>query len=283
MIIGLTGASGFIGREFRKLAEAEGHTVVAYSLSPKESGCPSPSTLDFTGIEALVHLAGANVLRLWTSKSKALIRDSRVALTQQLVAALRAQAQPPRVLVSASGAGYFGDRGDELLDEVSPKGSGFLADVVEDWEAAVASAQDFTRTVSVRFGMVLGKSGGGWPLLRKVFRCGLGGRLGSGRQWMPWIHVDDVVRLLLWAVEHGQGVWNGVAPEQVTNAEFTRQLATAVHRPALFPVPAAVLKLLPGGMGSMFLDSVRAQPQAALQAGFSFRFPTLAAALADLY
>jgi uncharacterized protein (TIGR01777 family) len=283
MIIGLTGASGFLGRHFTKLAKAAGHTVVGFSRRPAD-GQRDVAAFDFSGFDAVVHLAGENVLGLWTEGKKKRIRESRIEMTQQMVAAMRALPQPPKVLVSASGIAFYGDRGDELLDEKAAQGAGFLGEVVRDWEAAVAAAGDFARTVSVRLGMVLGSDGGGWPMQRKIFRLGLGGRLGSGQQWVPWIHVEDAVRLLLFAVEEAQvsGVVNGVAPGALRNVDFTKALATAVHRPALFPAPAFMLKMLPGGMGSIFLDSVRAEPRAVLNAGFEFRYTTFAEALAAL-
>ncbi len=283
MIIGLTGASGFLGQHFTKLAVAAGHTVVGFSRHPRE-GQRDVAKLDFSGLDAVVHLVGESVLGLWTAAKKQRIRESRIDLTQRIVTAMRALPDPPKILVSASGISFYGDRGDEVLDETSPQGAGFLGEVVRDWEAAVKEAGDFARTVVVRLGMVLGKDAGGWPLQRKVFRLGLGGRLGSGQQWVAWIQVEDAVRLLLFAVEQAQvsGIINGVAPGALRNQALTTALAKAVHRPAIFPTPAFALKLLPGGMGSIFLDSVRAEPRAALAAGFEFRYPTFAEALKAL-
>ena len=283
MKIGLTGGTGFLGRHFTQCARQAGHAVIAFSRKPAGDQ-RDLAKLDFTGLDAVVHLAGENVLGLWTREKKRRIHESRVALTQRMVAAMRTLAEPPRVLVSASGVSFYGDRGDEVLDESSTQGSGFLGEVVRDWEAAVAEAGPFARTVSVRFGMVLGPDGGAWPLLRRIFRLGLGGRLGSGRQWMAWIHVDDAVRQLLAAVEHGslRGVVNGVAPEAVTNLEFTKCLAVELHRPAIFPVPAIVLKNLPGGFGQVFLDSTRVIPAAWQKEGFTYDFPTLQSAIRNL-
>ncbi len=283
MIIGLTGVSGFLGQHFIPLAESHGHTVVGFSRRPK-AGQRDLAQLDFSGLDAVVHLAGENVLGLWTEARKQGIRASRIDLTLAMVKAMRSLPNPPRVLVSASGIAFYGHRGDEIVDETAPQGEGFLGTVVRDWDAAVATAGDFARTVSVRLGMVLGRDGGGWPLQRKIFRLGLGGRLGSGNQWVAWIHVEDAVRMLLFAIEHGNvsGILNGVAPGTLTNREFTKAVAQAVHRPALFPAPEFILNRLPGGMGRIFLDSVRAAPAAALKAGFEFTYPTFEQALPAL-
>ena len=283
MIIGLTGASGFLGRNFTKLATSQGHEVVGFSRTPRP-GQRALGEMDFSGLDAVVHLAGDSVLGLWTAAKKARIRESRIPLTQKMVAAMRKLPQPPPILVSASGIAFYGDRGDEMLTESSTQGPGFLGEVVRDWESAVVEANDFARTVSVRLGMVLGKDGGGWPLQRKIFRWGIGGRLGSGKQWMPWIHVDDAVALLLFAVtnQNLKGPVIGAAPGSITNSDFTKAVAKAAHRPALFPAPEWILKRLPGGMGSMFLDSVHAKPQAALEAGFEFKYPTIDTAIPAL-
>lgn len=283
MIIGVTGASGFIGRHFSKLAEAAGHTVVGFSRKPSGSQRDA-SKMDFSGLDAVLHLAGENVFGLWSAGKKRRIYESRVDATRKMVAAMRSLSQPPKILVSASGVAIYGDRGDEILDESSASGPGFLGEVVKDWESSVAEANDFARTCSLRIGMVLGPDGGGWPMLKRIFKLALGGRLGSGRQWMPWIHVDDVVRMMLFAIETPtlSGPVNGVAPEEVTNLQFTKELAKAVKRPAIFPVPGFVLKLLPGGMSSIFLDSMRVRPTKAVSSGFQFKHQTLAGALADL-
>jgi hypothetical protein len=283
MIIGVTGATGFIGRHFTKLAEAAGHTVVGFSRKPSGNQRDS-SKMDFSGLDAVLHLAGENVFGLWSAAKKQRIHESRVDATKKMVAAMRSLSQPPKVLVSASGVAIYGDRGDEILDESSAFGSGYLGDVVKDWESSVAEANDFARTCSLRIGMVLGPDGGGWPMLKRIFKLALGGRLGSGRQWMPWIHVDDVARLMLFAIENStlSGPVNGVAPESVTNLQFTKQLAAAVKRPAIFPVPGFLLKLLPGGMSCIFLDSMRVEPKKALAAGFQFKHRTLAGALEEL-
>ena len=283
MKIGLTGATGFLGRHFTAHATQAGHEVIGYSRQTG-NGHRALEAMDFSGLDAVVHLAGENVLGLWTRAKKQRIHASRVMLTQRIVTAMRSLPKPPPILVSASGVSYYGDRGDELLDETSTLGTGFLGEVVRDWEGAVAQAGDFARTVSVRFGMILGPDGGAWPLLRRIFKLGLGGRLGSGRQWMAWIHVDDAARQLLAAVETAsvRGPVNGVAPQTVTNREFTRCLAQALHRPAWFPVPTVVLKMLPGGSSRMFLDSTRVMPRVWQAEEFAFQYASLETAVQAL-
>jgi hypothetical protein len=192
----------------------------------------------------------------------------------------------PKVLVCASGAGFYGNSGADAVDETSPRGEGFLADVCAGWEAAAHRAEALgIRVITSRTGMVLGRDGGAFPLLRRVFACGLGGRLGSGRQWMSWIHIDDAVQILLQAIttETVRGPLNLCAPEPVTNAEFTHKLAAALHRPAFFHAPAFALKLLLRGMADeMLLGGQRVIPRVATQMGYGFTYPTLSGAFTAL-
>jgi uncharacterized protein len=292
MKIGITGASGFIGSAFGRHAASAGHEIVAYSRSGKtdqpwiaESRRMS-STLDASGCDALVHLAGESLLGYWTQAKKQRIWASRVDLTKSVVASL-ADAKPrPRILLCASGAGFYGDRGDEMLDESSSRGTGFLSEVCAAWESAAKQAEPLgVRVVHLRTGMVLGNDGGALALLRKVFGLGLGGRLGSGGQWMPWIHLEDQVRLMLWCIENANvaGPVNHVAPGTVTNREFTATLAKTLKRPAFFHAPAFALRLLMRQMADeMFLGSQRVLPRVALDLGFTFRHPALDSALASL-
>jgi uncharacterized protein (TIGR01777 family) len=197
----------------------------------------------------------------------------------------QAEGGGPAVILSASAVGYYGDRGEEKLEEASPPGEGFLAEVCRDWEGALLDGPaDGTRRAAFRIGMVLGPGGGAMARLLPVFRAGLGGRLGNGRQWMSWIHVEDLAELLLFALQTPSvsGVLNAVAPQPVTNREFTRTLAGVLRRPALLPAPAFALRLLLGEMSSILLESQRALPSTALAQGFSFRFPELRAALEDV-
>jgi hypothetical protein len=291
MRIGITGATGFIGRHLAAYATDRGHQVIAYSRRPG-SGLTQPKqaphALPETPLDALVHLSGESLMGLWTAEKRDRIWKSRVDFTESLVAHLgtwKAENRP-KVLVCASGAGFYGNSGADAVDETSPRGEGFLADVCAGWEAAAHRAEALgMRVITSRTGMVLGRDGGAFPLLRRVFACGVGGRLGSGRQWMPWIHIDDAVQLLLLAIttETVSGPLNLCAPEAVTNAEFTQKLAAALHRPAFFHAPAFALKLLLRGMADeMFLGGQRVVPRVATRMGCPFLHPTLSGALASL-
>lgn len=284
-----------IGQALGQLAERENHEVVAYSRRTVESGTSKQtwiSTVEHplpeTKLDALVHLAGENLLGLWTKSKRESIWNSRVELTQRIVAQLKTWAPEnrPRVLLSASGVGYYGDRGDSVLDESSSRGTGFLADLCEQWEAASSEAASLgIRIVHLRTGVVLSRGGGAFPLMRRAFACGVGGRFGSGKQWMSWIHEQDQVGLILWAIQNESvtGPLNLCAPGVVTNADFTRQLAAKLRRPAFMHVPALALRLLMPGMGQeMLLASQRAVPNSALRSGYSFAHPTLESALAAL-
>jgi uncharacterized protein (TIGR01777 family) len=245
-----------------------------------------PSAL--RGADAIVHLAGEGIAEArWTASRKRAIRDSRVDTSLALVRALGQldASVRPRVLVSASAIGWYGDRGDTPLHEQSAPGEGFLAEVCRDWEGAVFEAQALNvRTVAVRIGVVLGRDGGALKPLLPLFRLGLGGRVGSGRQWFSWIHLRDLVGLLRHVVENPRAVGpvNGVAPEPVTNATFTAELGRVLHRPAVLPVPAMALRAVLGEMSSVLLASQRVEPTAARQLGYSFQYPTLRSALDDL-
>jgi len=275
MIIAVTGASGFIGRRLTERLRAEGHTVREISLHRRAPIVPV--------CHAVVHLAGEPVAQRWTRSVRDRILKSRVEGTKSLVKAL--SEHPPPVLVSASAIGYYGSRGDEILTEASQPGADFLAQVVIEWEREARSAEQFgIRVVPLRFGMVLGRGGGTLKKMLLPFRLGLGGRLGTGQQWMSWIHLDDLIALIGFAIESAQckGVMNAVAPHPVTNAEFTHDLARALHRPAVFPVPEFGLKLLYGEMSQVILGSQRVKPEAALKAGFEFRVAELGPALRQI-
>lgn len=298
----VTGATGLVGQRLvRRLLDA-GHEVEAWSRDPERAVRVLPARCRVQawdtraaieprrlgGIGAVVHLAGEPVAAgRWTVARRAAIRDSRVESSRALVAAIAALPRNlrPQALVAASAIGIYGDRGDQLLDENAAAGSGFLADVCRDWEAATQRAADFgVRTAVLRIGLVLDPDGG---LLRAVlppFRLGLGGRLGSGRQWMSWIHRDDMVELLLRAIEDPavSGVINAVAPQPVANAAFALALGRALRRPARLPVPAVLLRLLAGELAGVMAAGQRVVPRAAEALGVRFRFPDLAGALADL-
>jgi hypothetical protein len=302
MRIVVTGATGFVGRPLvRRLLEA-GHVVTAWARDPERArrllparcavvrwdagGDVDPTAL--REIDAVVHLAGAGVAEgRWTARRRHAIRESRVAGSRALVRALGAlpPGSRPVTLVAASAIGYYGDRGDEVLSERAGGGTGFLAEVCRDWEAEICAAGALgVRTAVLRIGIVLGRGGGALGRMLLPFRLGVGGRLGGGRQWMSWIHLDDLVALLLVAFEEpaAAGPVNAVAPGAVTNAAFTAALARALGRPAVLPVPAVVLRFALGEMSSVLLASQRVAPDAATALGFVARHPDLPGALADL-
>jgi uncharacterized protein (TIGR01777 family) len=268
MNIAVTGASGFIGQ---RLMASLGKEARAVSLRGNLDGV--------AGADAVVHLAGEPVSQRWTKEVREKIRSSRVEGTRKLVDAMRAD--PPRVLVSASAVGYYGSRGDELLDESSSAADDFLGDASVQWETEALKAEDFgVRVVCLRNGLVLG-SGGGLEKMLLPFKLGMGGKIGDGKQWMAWIHIDDAVGLIEFAISSAKlrGAVNATAPNPVTNAEFTRELAHTLHRPAILPVPKFALHLLYGDMAQIIYASQRVIPEAALRAGYQFRFPRLDGAL----
>ena len=296
MRIGITGATGFIGSHLALLANSQGHQIVAYSRGKKTASVAdetleqpkhAPHALPETKLDALVHLAGESLMGLWTPEKRDRIWKSRVDFTQSMVAHLGTwkEENRPKVLVCASGAGFYGNS-DAPVDESSPRGDGFLADVCAGWEKAAHRAEAFgARVVTSRTGMVLGRDGGAFPLLRRVFACGLGGKLGSGQQWMSWIHINDAVQILLKTIttETVRGPVNLCAPDAVTNAEFTQKLAAVLHRPAFFHVPAFALKLLLRAMADeMLLGGQRAIPRVATEMGYRFEHPDISSALSSL-
>ena len=292
----VTGATGLIGRQLLRSIEnpvvlsrrpSEARRLlgsVEAQLWEPESG---PATSDaFRGTEVVFNLAGEPVSDgRWTDEKKPRIRDSRVAGTRNLVAGLASLKSRPRVLVSASAVGYYGDRSGEELDERSAAGHGFLAEVCADWEReAMAASQLGIRVVCVRIGIVLAPGGGALARMLTPFRMGVGGRLGSGRQWMPWIHIKDVAGIMLHASRNNgiNGPMNAVAPSPVTNADFTRVLAHAVHRPALLPVPRAALRLAFGELSDILIASQRVFPRMAEHTGYTFAYTDLRGALDDV-
>ena len=236
-----------------------------------------------SGFDAVVHLAGESIVGRWTAAKKAAIRASRVLGTRHLAEALAKAPNPPRVLVAASAIGYYGDRGEELLREDSTPGQGFLAEVCQQWEAATTpAAQAGIRVVHLRIGMVLSPAGGALAAMLTPFRLGLGGRIGSGRQWWSWIDVGDLVAVIRYAIETEslRGPVNAVSPNPVSNSEFTRALAKVLARPAIFPLPSFAARLALGQMADeLLLASQRVDPTRLLAGGFQFRYPDLAASL----
>jgi hypothetical protein len=290
MLIGLTGATGFIGRKIIDIALRRGHEIAAFTRDPRRAipGCEMRAfSLErppvIAGCEAFIHLAGEPVVGIWTAEKKRRITESRVIGTRRVVEAINAAREKPEVLLSGSAIGFYGDRGEEELTETSPCGRGFLADTTQAWEAE-AQRVEGVRLVLLRTSLVLGKHGGALAPLAPIFRLGLGGPLGDGRQWMSWIHLHDLAQLALFAIENLdlRGPLNGSAPWPARNADFTRTLAATLHRPAFFRVPAFALRAALGDFAHELLDSKRVLPAAALGHGFGFQFPELAPALKNL-
>jgi uncharacterized protein (TIGR01777 family) len=288
----VVGVTGFLGRELPALFAEKGIAVTGISRagSGRVLGVDrwqSAAALDFSGHRAVVNLAGEPIDQRWNEKTRRLFRESRVGVTHRIVEAiakLPADSRP-KVLVNGSAVGIYGDQGDEILTETARHGLGYLADLCHDWEDAAKDAESLgVRVIRLRTGVVLGKSGRAFEKLLTIFKLGIGGRLGSGQQWMPWIHVAD----LRAAIVHGvvsdtlAGPVNGTAPHPERNRDFTRKLAAAVHRPAILPSPAFALRLALGDFSSALLASQRAIPAALEADGFQFQFPTLDAALRDL-
>jgi len=299
----VSGSTGLVGSALVAALEGAGHSVVrlvrrtpaaneirldsaqdpplATSAPRLRSGQAPGGAPD--GFDAVVHLAGESIAGRWTAAKKARIRDSRVQGTSTLAAALAQSERRPQVMVCASAIGIYGDRGDEVLREESAPGSDFLAGVCSQWEAAAEpAARAGIRVVSLRFGVVLSRHGGALAQILPPFRMGAGGRIGSGRQWMSWITLDDVVG----AIQHAlatdalRGPLNTVAPNPVTNAQFTRALGEALHRPTIFPLPAFMVRLAFGEMGeALLLGSQRVDCGKLLASGFRFRHPQLKPAL----
>jgi uncharacterized protein len=295
----MTGATGLIGRQLCAQLTHEGYAVTVLTRrveSAKGLACQSahawqpeqalPPMAALAGVEAVIHLAGEPVAQRWSAEIKRRIRDSRVLSTRNLVAAMRQLERPPKVLVSSSAVGLYGHRGDERLNEKAQAGEGFLSEVCAEWESEALKAESFgTRVALIRTGVVLDPAGGALKTMLPAFKAGIAGKLGDGRQWFPWIHRDDILGLLRWAMTNAnvRGAFNGAAPNPVTNEEFTKELAAVLNRPALIPVPKFALNLLFGEMAAVMLASQRVEPQAVLSAGFTFRFPLLREALQDLF
>ena len=293
MVIAISGSSGLIGASLVRALGAHGHEIRPLVRRPAQSPNeitwnPEQGTIDaerLAGVDAVIHLAGENIAQRWTQSVKQHIRDSRVQSTVLLARTLAsgyARDQRPSVLLSGSAIGIYGNRGDETLDEQSALGSDFLADVCKQWEAATAPAADAgIRVVHVRTGLVLSKSGGALAKLLPLFRLGAGGRLGHGRQWMSWIALAEYVEAIgfLLRNESVSGPCNLVAPNPVTNEEFTRVLGRVLRRPEPLNVPRFALKLALGDMAlETLLASQRVRPRVLLEAGFRFTYPTLESA-----
>jgi uncharacterized protein len=295
MRILMTGASGLVGTALATELQAAGDTVNRF-VRPSAGATAStgdvawnPETGEMNlsaaeGADAVINLAGASIGGgRWTAQRKALLRSSRVDLTGHLVAALARLKSPPKIFVSASAIGYYGDRGDESLTEASSSGQDFLSQISREWEAAANKAeQSGMRTVIARFGIILSKKGGALPQMLTPFKFGAGGRIGSGKQWMSWIALDDAVTAIRQAIANPamRGPINIVAPNPARNAEFTQVLARVLHRPAILPAPAFALRLILGEMAdALLLSSQRVVPEILTQHHFKFQYADLERAL----
>ena len=298
----IAGATGLIGTALAASLARDGVPVVALVRDPARAASrlpgatlhawdatkePPPASA-FDGASAVVNLVGEPIAaRRWSEAHKKRVRDSRVGATRALVDALRARNDRPGVLVQASGTGFYGDRGDDILTEASPRGAGFLAEICREWEAEAEKAGELgVRVVILRTGVVLSRAGGFLAKILPPFRLGVGGHVGTGKQWLPWIHLDDEIGLIRHALATASvaGPLNAVAPEPVTNAELTTALGRALGRPTVLAAPAFALRLALGGemAEELVLASQRAMPVRTLETGFKFQHPLLAPALKDL-
>jgi uncharacterized protein (TIGR01777 family) len=288
----ISGASGPVGAALVPFLKTQGHTVtrlVRTSARGQDQILWDParplSPDSVSGFDAVIHLAGESIVGRWTGGKKQRILDSRTQGTSHLAEAAAKAAQRPRVFISASAVGYYGDRGDEILRENSPSGGGFAAEICRQWEAATQLAANAgIRTALMRLGVVMSADGGALPKMLPPFRLGLGGRLGSGRQWWSWVAVQDVVGAMDHVLNHDelQGPVNTVAPNPVSNAEFTTTLASVLKRPAIFPMPAFAVRLIFGQMGTeLFLASQRVEPAKLAASGYQFQHPDLKNALQE--
>jgi uncharacterized protein (TIGR01777 family) len=290
----VSGSRGLIGTALVHALTNEGHRVVRLTRSGGNgegavTWDPSAGTIDaarLEGIDAVVHLAGENIVGHWTPAKKARIRDSRVRGTRLLAETIAGLSEPPRVMVSTSATGYYGDRGNELLREESAPGTNFLARVSQEWEAAAEPAREAgVRVVHPRFGIVLSPEGGALGTTLPIFKLGGGGRIGSGNQYWPWVAIDDVVGAVLHCLttESLEGPVNVAVPDPPTNAQYTRTLGRVLNRPTLFPLPAPVARTMLGQVADeLLLASQRVEPAKLRESGYGFRFPELEGALRHL-
>ena len=303
MSVLITGGTGFVGRHLVHQLAQQGPLILT-SRNPQRAqqrqGGSSPQLIQWarpteqppalprnSQIRAVVNLMGDSIADgRWTPEKKKLIRDSRVLGTAQLLEAISDLPQKPDVLVCASAVGFYGDPGESEVTETSPFGTGFLPEVCQQWEDAADQAAELSiRVVKLRIGIVLGKHGGALEKMVPLFRWGLGGKLGAGQQWMPWIHVDDLVNMIQWAIETPtvSGAYNATAPNPVRNSTFTQELANSLGRYALLPAPKFGVKLVLGEFADSLFFSQRVIPQKALDEGFEFQFPNLTQALQNLH
>jgi hypothetical protein len=294
MKILITGASGLIGKAVARSLSANGHELLlAGRGEPKnqnqirwtvEEGFDEATRERLEGIDAVIHLAGESIAGLrWTDEKKKAIRDSRVVGTHNLINELAKLKQKPGVLISASAIGFYGDRGDEIVTETSPPGDTFLSDVCREWEIESRRAEDLgIRTVLLRNAIVLSKDGGALGTMLTPFKLGVGGIIGTGKQWMSWVSLDDVVSIINLALEDEKlrGAVNVASPNPVTNEEFTKTLGEVLYRPTFIPLPEFAVNLVFGEMGdALLIDSTRVEPKRLIDAGYKFKFTDLKSAL----
>ena len=294
MKILISGASGLVGTHLIPTLEAKGHEIFRLvRKTPKDAneiqwdarnGFSESEQAKLENFDAVVHLAGDSIAsENWSAEKKQRIRESRVTGTRVLVDALKKCAQSPKIFVSASASGFYGDRKDEILNEESAKGAGFLPDVCDEWEREARRAEEFgARVVNPRIGVVLSKDGGPLEKMLTPFKLGVGGTLGSGKQWMPWVALDDLIGVIHFALENEnlKGAVNTVAPGIVTNEEFTKTFGKVINRPTILPIPEFAIKLLFGEMGeTLLLQGQRMTPKKLQDAGFEFHYPNLEDAL----
>lgn len=296
MRILITGGTGLIGRHLCKALLAQGHTLTVLSRRPEAVAVKCGAAVQAMAsleewrpdrtFDAVINLAGEPIVDArWSEERKRQLRASRIGLTEKLVQCIAAAKQKPTVLLSGSAVGYYGNGRDKELSEDAPTGNDFAADLCRDWEVAACAAEELgLRVCLLRTGLVLSEDGGLLGRMLFPFKFGLGTRLGDGRQWMSWVHVDDYVQMVLRLLDDEQlrGQFNMTAPQPVTNAEFTRMLAQSLHRPAIFAAPGMVLKLAMGERAALLLEGQRVLPIRLAEAGYSFKFPDLGHALVDL-
>jgi uncharacterized protein len=301
MSIIIAGGSGFLGSALARALAGDGHDVIiltrqSSAVSPPQprttfvpwtpDGTAGPWAKTLEGASAVINLAGESIAaKRWSATQKQKLRDSRLMATRSLTAAIRQAARPPGAFISGSAVGYYGDRGEETLSEASPPGSDFLARLATEWEAAANDVAPLTRVALARTGIVLDRSGGALPKMLPPFRMFVGGPLGSGTQYMPWIHKDDWVKLVSWIVstDAARGAVNATSPSPVTNAQFSEALGRVLNRPSRLPAPAFALRIALGEMAdALLLSGQRALPVRATDLGFSFRYSNIDEALASI-
>ncbi|PIR00080.1 MAG: TIGR01777 family protein [Nitrospinae bacterium CG11_big_fil_rev_8_21_14_0_20_45_15] len=301
MKVMVTGATGFVGRELIKKLNQKGHEILVLTRNPDTARLkipvhctirawnPEKESLPvglLKGVDAIINLAGEGIADgRWSVSRKRKIIESRVLAVRRLVEAMAGTDDRPKVFVSASAIGFYGDRGDEFLDETSAKGEGFLSDVCQDWENEILKAKELgVRTVACRIGMVLGHDGGALAKMLVPFKLGVGGNIASGTQWMSWIHVSDLVNVMIHSIENSamNGIYNAVNPNWVRNETFTKTLGKILKRPTLLPIPQPVLKLALGELSELLLASQRVKANKLTDTGFQFQYPQLAVALKEV-